>query len=85
MDWEHEGRPPLIPNAQFEVWTTRGDVRLVHRQNGGFGSMLYDDCTHPAQNAYCGENEVMAWRIVEPNAESSGGAAVRLDDGLERC
>lgn len=68
-DWEH-GPLPKIEGGKFEIWTRHG-VRLAHRDAAGFGNIRFDDCTQPEQNIYCGENGVLAWRLiaVEPVPE----------------
>lgn len=63
MDWEHEGKPPLIEGAHFEVWKRSGEVRKVWRPYYGVGYLHYEDCTHPLQNAYCSDDDVLAWRL----------------------
>lgn len=64
-EWQLEGLPPLIDGATFEVWITDGSTRRVARDPGlDWSSLFFQDCTHPAQNAYCSPDIIAGWRLT---------------------
>lgn len=71
MDWQHEGLPPFVDGLHFEIWRGNGEVRKVWRPCFPDGFLHYEDCTHPAQNAYCPDSDVQAWRVCQPQAIAS--------------
>jgi len=59
-NWQYT-RAPLIEGIELEV-TRRGfdGSRSVKVTDG---QMFFTDCEHPAQNAYCCNESIEAWRV----------------------
>lgn len=79
-EWECLERMPRYDDIhEYEVWVY-GSARAVRRignRSAYFapGTLVFTDCTHPAQNVLCHEPDVLAWRM-KPNAELTGASAV---------
>jgi len=55
---------PYTPDAVFDVFMDNGHIRKVRRNLSlDYSNLFYMDCTHPAQNAYCTQDQVKAWRV----------------------
>ena len=64
MEWILGNRIPNIDGASFQVWTDSGGTRTCRRYPARDQfSLWFTDCTHPAQNAYCAQDSIQAWRI----------------------
>lgn len=69
-EWEVQERVPFI-GSELEVWVN-GQVRTAKRvawsQSLTPGTLVFTDCTHPAQNVLCHEPLVQGWRVKEEKA-----------------
>jgi len=62
QDWQ-DGNPPLTEGIELEVCRTGFDgARSVKCSDGQF---FFTDCRHPAQNAYCCNESIEAWRVKQ--------------------
>lgn len=60
------GQPVFKDGAEFEVMLDDGSIRQCKRYPSiDYGNLFFTDCTHPAQNAYCSNNAIKAWRFKE--------------------
>lgn len=59
-------RLAIVTAQPLQVWLG-GDVvrRVSFRPSVDYASLFFDDCQHPAQNAYCDPKSIMAWRYVD--------------------
>jgi hypothetical protein len=63
-EWFIGDDPPFIPGAVFRVWTD-GNVRTVRYHPEIYGmSLLFTDCKHPMQQAFCDRAHIQAWRLA---------------------
>ena len=66
--WECGERLPYLDDShEFEVWIDNY-VRTVRRIGDNSlsltpGTLVFTDCTHPAQNVLCHEPLIKAWRM----------------------
>ena len=64
MNW-NDGIPPHSENTEFVVRLVDGSERCVRRMPTlDLSNLFFTDCTHPAQNAYCADSMISAWRVV---------------------
>jgi hypothetical protein len=64
-EWVIGNKVPFVNGHSIQVQTTFNDVRtVIRRPTLDFSSLWFTDCQHPAQNAYCAESNIVAWRIV---------------------
>lgn len=66
-EWIHSRLVPF--NLECEVWFDGGTVRRVRRDSDS-GVVLFTDCRHPLQNAWCDQDKIMAWRIKDRSPAS---------------
>lgn len=55
-------------DSQFGECAPKSDEtlrRVSFRPSVDYASLFFDDCQHPAQNAYCDPKSIMAWRYVD--------------------
>ena len=65
MEWQIGSVPPAAA-AVFDVWLENGQVRTVRGAETVFGGVLmFMDCNHPAQNAFCEPSKIIGWRQKE--------------------
>ena len=65
MDWIHTALP-YIGGIVFEVWNGVN----VRTAKWGDWTLIYTDCGHPLQNAFCDVDAVKAWRIEQIDTKS---------------
>ena len=69
--WQHEGLPPHISGAEFEVWDGSHVARVRRVPSLDWESLWRTDCNHPAMNAYFEPGRIKAWRLAH-GASSTG-------------
>jgi hypothetical protein len=70
-DWA-EGVPEFIDGALFDVILKDGQQRQCRRiPTLDWSNLFFTDCTHPAQNSFCADSLISAWRVT-PNAKLKG-------------
>lgn len=64
-EWIIGNRIPMLNGAELiDVCLDDDTVRLVRRRPlVDYSSLWFVDCSHPAQNAYCSDMKIKAWRI----------------------
>ena len=63
-DWVIGSKVSMVDGCRIQVQLIDDSVREVHRRpTVDFSSLWFTDCTHPAQNAYCPESKIKAWRL----------------------
>lgn len=77
-EWIIGNRIPMLNGVDFiEVQLDDDSVRTVQRRPlVDYSSLWFIDCTHPAQNAYCAESKIKAWRISAKKSPTDYGCKV---------
>jgi len=58
-----KGAPVFDDTKEFVVVTRDGDVRTARfSRSFDYGNMIFSDCSHPAQNAFCGRENIVLHR-----------------------
>jgi hypothetical protein len=68
--WTQGNNVPKQKIGEFEVRLKNGSVRRVKCGNFGF-ALGFTDCTHPTQNAFCDDDDIVAWRDINNSKEHS--------------
>ncbi len=73
-EWIIGNRIPMLNGVDFiDVQLLDDSVRVVKRRPlVDYTSLWFADCDHPAQNSYCAESRIKAWRISAKKSPTLG-------------